>query len=89
MQPAPVMVDTIKAFRVVLDNSAPGQKIIYYTGDLMYDRDHDTTKLGAIDKRELNKLADAVYDAAMVARVHVLQKRLGKSKWEYIAIVRR
>jgi hypothetical protein len=87
--PGPVMVDNIKAFRLILDNAVPGQRIIYYTGDLMYDRDHETTRLGATHKRELNKLADGVYDACMLERVHLLQKRLGKNKWEYTAIVRR
>src|SRR5271167_4074725 len=87
--PAPIMVDTIKAFRVVLDNAVLGQKIIYYTGDLMFDRDAETTRLGARAKHDLNRLADAVYDAAQVDRVHLLQRRLGKNKWEYFAVVRR
>lgn len=81
------MVDTIKAFRMVLDNAEAGQKIIYYTGDLMYDRDAETTRLDRTAKNELNRLANAVYDASELGRVYLLQKRLGKRKWAYYAVV--
>jgi len=82
------MVDTIKAFRLVLENVERGQKIIYYTGDLMYDRTYNT-KLTKTNRRDLNSLAAAIYDAYEVGRVFLTQKRMAPHVWEYQATLRR
>ena len=81
----PVMVDTPRAFRIILDNAARGQVILYYTGDLAYDRDYGPfANRGAIQR-----LADAVWDASSVGKVWLFQKRLSKQEFEYRAVVRR
>ena len=82
------MVDTVKAFRLTMDNAAPGTPIIYYTGDLQYDRAMDSGR-PMPERRAINALADAAWDAGLLEKVDLVQRRLGRSKWEYIAVVRR
>lgn len=82
------MVDTPKAFRLILDNAARGQKIIYYEGDLQFDR-QDRIKMADEDRVMLGRLADCVYDASELDRVHLFQKRLEPFKWQYYALVRK
>ena len=79
------MVDTPKAFRLVLDNAARGQVIIYYTGDLAYAREYGPTE----HRAPIDRLADAVMSAADTERVHLFQKHLGPFEFEYRAMVRR
>ena len=83
------MVDTPKAFRLTLDNVGRGTKIIYYEGDLQYDRDKVSPTLKSEDRIMLGRLADAVYDASELEKVHLFQKRMGPHKWQYYALVRR
>jgi hypothetical protein len=84
-----IMVDTPKAFRLTLDNAARGQKIIYYEGDLQFDRDFKMSQLKPDDRIMLRRVADCVYDASELDKVHLFQKRLGKNKWQYYALVRK
>ena len=84
----PIMVDTPKAFRLTLDNAARGTTIIYYEGDLQFDRDFKMSQLKPEDRIALGHLADAVYDASELEKVHLFQKRLGPHKWQYIAVRR-
>lgn len=86
--PIPIVVDTIKAFRLALENAKPGQTLLYYEGDLMYDRAYNT-KLTKADKSKLNSLAGAVYEAYEVGRVLLTQKRVGPHVWAYQATIRR
>ena len=79
------MVDTPKAFRLVLDNAARGQVIIYYTGDLAFDRDYGP----AAARGDIKRIADAVWSAAAANKVWLFQKRLGPMEFEYQAAVRR
>ena len=83
------MVDTPKAFRLILDNAALGQKIIYYEGDLQFDRDPKMSQLKPEDRIMLGRLADCIYDASELDKVHLFQKRLGPHKWQYYALVRK
>ena len=83
------MVDTPKAFRLTLDNAARGTKIIYYEGDLQYDRDAGVSQLKPEDRSMLGRLADAVYDASELDKVHLFQKSMGRNKFQYYALVRR
>lgn len=82
----PIMVDTASAFRTILDEAAFGQKIIYYEGDLMYDRSpfgsRDTAQRMAI-----NQIGLVAYEAARAEKVCLFQKRLGPNRWQYQAIV--
>ena len=82
--PLPIRVADIKVFRVALDIAKPGQIILYYEGDLMYDRAHNT-KLTKTDRSNLSRLAEAVYEAYEVGRVLLTQKRVGPHNWEYQA----
>ena len=86
--PLPIRVADIKAFRVVLDTAKPGQTLLYYEGDLMYDREYNT-KLTKPDRSKLNVLAAAVYEAYEVGRVLLTQKRAGPHVWAYQATIRR
>ena len=80
----PILVDSPRAFRLILDNAARGQVIIYYSGDLAYDRDHGPTA----NRGAIKRLADAVWDAAAANKVWLFQKRLGLMEFEYQAVVR-
>jgi len=82
--PPPIRIADIKGFRVVFDTAKPGQTLLYYEGDLMYDRAYNT-KLTKSDKSKLNALAGAVYEAYEVGRVLLTQKRVGPHVWEYQA----
>jgi hypothetical protein len=84
----PIKADTLRAFRVVLDNAAPGQRIVYHTGNLSFDRDEWNRNLASKQKHELNQLANAAYDAAMVGKVFLFQRRLGPGVCEYQAMRR-
>jgi hypothetical protein len=86
--PLPIRIADIKAFRVGLDTAKPGQTLLYYEGDLMYDRAYNT-KLTKSDKSKLNALAGAVYEAYEVGRVLLTQKRVGPHVWAYQAVIRR
>ena len=85
----PVMVDTVKGFRLILDSVGRGTQIIYYEGDLQFDRDFKMSQLKPDDRIALGHLADAVYDASELDKVHLFQKRLGPHRWQYIAMARR
>jgi hypothetical protein len=82
--PLPIRIADIKAFRVALDTARPGQTLLYYEGDLMYDRQYNS-KMKSTTRRDLNSLANAVYDAYEVGRVLLTQKRVGPHVWEYQA----
>lgn len=82
-------MDTPEAFRLILDNVIRGTKIIYYEGDLQFDRDLKMSQLKPKDRIMLGCLADVVYYNASQDRVHLFQKRLGPHKWQYYALVRR
>jgi hypothetical protein len=86
--PPPIRIADIKGFRVALDIAKPGQTLLYYEGDLMYDRQYNT-KLTKADKSKLNSLAGAVYEAYEVGRVLLTQKRVGPHVWLYQATIRR
>jgi hypothetical protein len=82
------MVDTVKAFRLTLDNASAGTPIIYYDGDLQFDRDQASGK-NMQERRAISALADAAWDAGLVDKVCLVQRRMGKSRWQYLAVVRR
>lgn len=83
----PVMVDTPRAFRLVLDNAAHGQQIIYYTGDLAYDR--EAAHRPVPEREAICRVADAALAASDTEKVHLWQRRIGRAQFEYIATVRR
>ncbi len=75
---------------VELDNLQPGERVIYYAGQLAYDREG----MDPISVR-LHRVANAAYNGAKMGRLCLVQKRIfadpekkGLDKYEYIAVGR-
>jgi hypothetical protein len=79
------MVETAHQFKQALRTGRPGDKIIYHTGHLLWDR-IKSTKVEALT---LHELGNAAWKAYKEDRVSLVQRRLSHP-WgsEYIAEVR-
>ena len=86
--PPIIMGVTVRDFRMALDNARAGTKIVYYIGDLAYDRDYNTT-LTPATRRDIGRIADGAYDASMTGKVHLFQRKLDLYMYGYFAVVRR
>jgi hypothetical protein len=73
---------------MALDNARPGTKIVYHTGHLAYDRDYNEA-LTPATRKDIGRIADGAYEASKDDRVHLFQRKLDTSVYEYYAIVRR
>lgn len=74
-------------FRAWVAMASPGERIIYYTGDLYYDRQPGVL---AEDAREaLCSLADTALELAESDHILLCQRRVCESNWAYIAVRRR
>lgn len=67
--------------------SAPGESLIYYTGDLYYDRQEGILNEDA--HNALCALADEAYNQAEEGHILLVQRRVCESQWAYIAVRRR
>lgn len=84
----------VGAFRLALDVAAPGDRITYHTGSLMFDRAISLSAKAA----EVNGVANVVYDAYLAGKVILLQRKTGRiitttengivPEFQYIAIRR-
>lgn len=65
----------------------PGDRIIYHTGFLMWDRDPDNSKIGDKERHRIDTLAKSVRKAYEEGLCYLLQKRVDKRYGcEYIAV---
>lgn len=73
-----------------LEKAKPGDTLVYWVGDLQYDRvldhcpsEHQGEKGPII--AALNAMADRAWQTAKQGHVRLTQKRLGPNEWEYRA----
>jgi hypothetical protein len=64
-------------FQTRLATAQAGEKIIYYTGDLMFAREPGS---------QLDATANAAWDEHLAGRCLLVQHKLDAWTWEYIAI---
>lgn len=64
-------------FQTRLATSFAGEKIVYFTGDLMFQRDKGS---------QLDATATAAWEAHLRGECVLVQRRVGPNKWDYIAV---
>lgn len=74
------------AFVDWLVDAKPGDMLAYYRGHLAFDRDPLQSKLGEFRRLKLNHLADRVMETCERKQVLLVQRRIGKDDWLYLAI---
>lgn len=67
--------------------STPGEQVVYYVGDLYYDRQEGILAKDAHDA--LCALADEAYSQSEEGHILLVQRRVCESQWAYIAVKRR
>ena len=71
----------VETFRRWFWRSRPGDVMVYHVGDLMYDR------FGRSDgARKVFEMAETAWDYFSTGEVHLLQQRVSRSCFEYIAV---
>ncbi len=74
------------AFVDWLVDAKPGDMLAYYRGHLAFDRDHLQSGLGEFRRLKLNHLADRVMETYERRQVLLVQRRIAKNDWLYLAI---
>ena len=69
-----------------LVDARPGAACAYYRGHLAYDRDPQQSKLGERRRRKLAQLADRAMACCERNQVLLVQRRMGKADFVYLAI---
>lgn len=72
------------SFQHRIHNAKRGDRIIYHTGDLYYERNHGTDGQGR-GAAAISLLAKEAWRAYMDGKVTLTQQRIGNSLWAYIA----
>lgn len=67
-------------FQELLMTAAPGDRIIYFEGDLLFQRQKGS---------QLDATATAAWDAHLEGTCILAQRKIGLNTWEYMAIKRR
>jgi len=78
------MID-LEAFGKFLDTAQAGERLTYHRGRLAYDR-ADRGGVSDADRdaaREINKVANAIWEAAQAGQVVLTQHRVDPSACEY------
>jgi hypothetical protein len=74
-------------FQRKLYSARHGDRIIYFRGDLMFERFKEAMSTPAFKRaRPIHNLARAVWKEYERNRCLLFQRRVGKSCWEYIAV---
>jgi hypothetical protein len=74
------------AFVDWLIDAKPGDTLAYYRGYLAYDRDPQQSKIGEFRRLKLTHLADRAMECSERKQVFLVQQRMGKEDWVYLAI---
>lgn len=72
-----------------LVTAEPGQMLTYHRGLLALDVDPRALRMNAADCANLAALAQRLRDEADRGTLHLLQRRLGREHFDYIAVVAR
>jgi hypothetical protein len=76
-----------KTFSHKLAHAHRGTRIVYYRGDLMFDRYVEAINSPAFKStRPLNALARLVMKEYEDGRCELFQRRVGPNTWDYIAV---
>lgn len=78
----------LNKFHDWFDSAKRGEKIVYHTGDLAFDRYVPLAQTPSPEKRELNMLADMAYEMYVQSEILLVQERLEKNVYKYIAVRR-
>lgn len=62
----------------------PGDRIVYHRGHLAYDRGQEEQKRSD-EERKVNETANIAWKLWQAGKVHLLQRRVAKDTWDYIA----
>jgi len=74
------------AFVDWLVDAKHGDKLAYYRGHLAFDRDPLQSGLGEFRRLKLNHLVDRVMETCERKHVLIVQRRIAKDDWLYLAI---
>lgn len=74
------------AFVDWLVDAKTGDMLAYFRGHLAFDRDPQQSKLGEFRRSKLAHLADRVMETCERKQVLLVQRRIGKNDWLYLAI---
>jgi hypothetical protein len=80
---------TAKDFRSWLASARAGDRFAYYFGFLALGTDLDGRRLPEPACRDALVVARAAWAAADRGLVHLVQRRLGENRFEYLAVARR
>lgn len=74
------------AFVDWLVDADAGGTLAYYRGHLAFDRDPQQSTLGEFRRLKLSHLADRAMECSERKQVLLVQRRMGKDDWVYLAI---
>ena len=84
-QRANLLVTEIELLRW-LDQTKPGELLIYHRGFLAVDRVPVLGRLSESDARELSRVASLAWRSAQTGIVHLVQRRIGSSNFNYLIV---
>lgn len=76
------------ALRAWLRQAHTGDVLVYHRGFLARDAILEGGELSERQRAELGRLARRARYAAEAGHIHLLQRRLGKEEFEYLAVMR-
>lgn len=82
------LIVTEAEFSKLLATAAPGSVLQYHDGFLVLDVAKGSTRLCASDRKQLVAVARLAWSASEHRIVHLVQRRLGPSRFAYLAVVR-
>lgn len=82
------LIVTEAEFSKLLAAAEPGSVLQYHDGFLVLDVAKGSTRLSASDRKQLVAVARLAWSASEHRIVHLVQRRLGPSRFAYLAIVR-
>lgn len=82
------LIVTEAEFSRLLATAAPGSVLQYHDGFLVLDVAKGSTRLSASDRKQLVAVARLAWSASEHRIVHLVQRRLGPSRFAYLAVVR-
>lgn len=87
LSPAAVAISEITLMAWV-DVAEPGARLVYHRGFLVVDTTPAVSALGKPALEDLRATANAAYRMSELGRIHLVQERLGRDRFAYLAIAR-
>jgi hypothetical protein len=86
--PRPTLRVTVAEMSAWVSSALAGERLEYFRGFLVIDRQPAGSRLGTRDRDELDRVADAAMALADAGRVHLVQRRHGNGDYSYLAVAR-